>query len=254
MPHDMHIHTKYSCDAKAELSDYCAAALERGVSTLCFTDHLDCNPCDDGYGYYNAEGFFADFYAAKEQYGKQLTLLCGVEFAEPQLYPAELAHFCAMDYDFILGSVHFWYKDMFPSVMLREGIPLEVCYRRYWQVLLGAVRTGGFDALAHLDFPKRYYGDCIDPEGLLPEIVQTLVKNGICPEINTSSLRKGCAETLPGAEILALYRECGGKYVTIGSDAHAPQDLAADNAAAQQLIKRFGFQEIIFRGRERLSV
>jgi len=254
MLHDMHIHTKYSCDSKAELSDYCTAALERGVSTLCFTDHLDCNPCDDGYGYYDTEGFFADFYAAKEQYGKQLTLLCAVEFAEPQLYPAELARFCARGYDFILGSVHFWYKDMFPSVMLREGISLEVCYRCYWQVLLDAVRAGGFDALAHFDFPKRYYGDCIDPDGLLPEIVQTLVKNNICPEINTSSLRKGCAETLPGAELLALYRECGGRDVTIGSDAHTPQDLAADNAAAQTLIQRFGFQEVIFRGRERVAV
>ena len=116
------------------------------------------------------------------------------------------------------------------------------------------MRAGGFDALAHFDFPKRYYGDCIDPDGLLPEIVQTLVKNNICPEINTSSLRKGCAETLPGAELLALYRECGGRDVTIGSDAHTPQDLAADNAAAQTLIQRFGFQEVIFRGRERVAV
>ena len=37
---------------------------------------------------------------------------------------------------------------------------------------------------------------------------------------NTSSLRKGHVQTMPGKELLEIYKANGGKYVTIGSDAH----------------------------------
>ena len=47
-------------------------------------------------------------------------------------------------------------------------------------------------------------------------------------EINPSSLRKGYNETMPGKELLEIYKACGGRYVTIGSDAHEVKDLGAE--------------------------
>lgn len=44
-------------------------------------------------------------------------------------------------------------------------------------------------------------------------------------EINTSSLRKGHEQTMPGRELLEIYKSSGGKYATIGSDAHAAEDV-----------------------------
>jgi len=243
---DMHVHTKHSCDSQATLEDYCAQAIRTGVDTLCFTDHVDYNPNDNGYGYYDSGAFFGDFLPLKEKYHKKLTLLCGIEFSEPHLYRAELAALSKLPYDFILGSVHYWYRDMFPSRMVKEGVPAEVCYARYWDEVLAAVTAGGFDALAHMDFPKRYYGTLIADTGKVHEICEAMLRNHLCPEINTSSLRKNVEEPMPGKEILSIYKSCGGKYVTVGSDAHSPCELAAGNAQARELIDYFGFEEIIF--------
>jgi len=247
---DVHVHTKHSCDSQAELEAYCVRAIETNVYTLCFTDHVDHNPNDDGLGFYNPEAFFRDFQRVKEKYQDRLTLLCGMEFAEPHRYPDELARFAALPYDFILGSVHFWYKDMFPSQLVKTGVPVELCYARYWDVVLAAVQAGGFDSLAHIDFPKRYYKQLIIDKEKLHEICSAMVENQICMEINTSTLRKNMPEPMPGRDILAIYRSCGGRYVTVGSDAHHPDELAAGRAQARELIDHFGLEEVIFVQRQ----
>jgi len=251
---DLHVHTKYSADSQAELEAYCAQAIERGVQSLCFTDHVDSNPNDDGKGFYDPDVFFGDFLQVKEKYRKRLTVLCGMEFAEPHLYRDKLAAFSKLPYDFILGSIHFWYRDMFPSLLVKTGVPAEVCYEHYWDAVLAAVKAGGFDSLAHIDFPKRYYGRLVLDEEKLREICSELVKNQICMEINTSTLRKNMAEPMPGRDILSIYKSCGGRYVTFGSDAHHPDDLAAGRAQAKALIDYFGFEEVIFvqRHKEKL--
>ncbi|MCL2301367.1 MAG: histidinol-phosphatase HisJ family protein [Firmicutes bacterium] len=247
---DLHVHTKHSCDSQAELEAHCIQALQTGVDTLCFTDHVDYNVNDYGYGYYDPEAFFGDFLRAKEKYGARLTLLCGIEFSEPHLYREELAALSKLPYDYILGSVHYWYRDMFPSLMVRECVPIETCYAHYWDEVLAAVRAGGFDALGHMDFPKRYYNQLLFDHDKIHEICIAMLKNHICPEINTSSLRKNADEPMPGRDILGIYKSCGGKYVTVGSDAHRPEELAAGNAQARELIEYFGFEEINFMQRE----
>lgn len=73
-------------------------------------------------------------------------------------------------------------------------------------------------------------------------------------EINTSSLRKGHTQTMPGIEILQIYRNNGGKYITIGSDSHEVKDLAADNKIAKQLIQDMNFQEVVYINRERVII
>lgn len=52
---DLHVHTRYSCDSQAEMRDYLELAAQRGVATLCFTDHVDLNRNDYGYGYYRPD-------------------------------------------------------------------------------------------------------------------------------------------------------------------------------------------------------
>jgi len=242
----MHVHTRHSCDSQATLAAYCDQAVKTGVDVLCFTDHVDYNPNDIGLGFYNPEAFYDDFLRVKEAYRGKLTLLCGMEFAEPHRYPAELARLSALPYDYILGSIHFWYRDMFPSELVKAGVPAGVCYAHYWDAVLAAVQAGGFDALAHMDFPKRYYGSLTIDHDKLHEICHEMIKNRVCPEINTSTLRKSMADPMPGKDILAIYKSCGGRYVTVGSDAHSPEELAAGNARARELINYFGFEEVIF--------
>ena len=38
---DYHVHTNYSADASATVTEQLEAAVERGLSEICFTDHVD---------------------------------------------------------------------------------------------------------------------------------------------------------------------------------------------------------------------
>lgn len=247
---DMHVHTRFSCDSEAGMEAYCLRALQLGVTTVCFTDHVDHNPRDYGFGYYDADAYFEELRLARERFGGRLTLLAGLEFSEPHVYPEEFEEYVKLPYDFIIGSVHYWHEDLFPSEMTAQGVPVDVCYRGYWREVRRAVEFGGFDCLGHIDFPKRYYGELLYDEAEILEIMSLTVDNGICLEVNTSSLRKGLAEPMPGRGILELYRAAGGIYATVGSDAHRPEDLAAGRETASELLSIVGLHEVTYAGRK----
>ena len=60
-------------------------------------------------------------------------------------------------------------------------------------------------------------------------------------EINTSSHRYGLKDSTPSRDILKLYKELGGKIITIGSDSHKPEHLGAYIDEAKELLKETGF-------------
>lgn len=247
---DLHVHSKYSCDSQAELEGYCLEAIDKGINIVCFTEHLDGNPVDRGYDYYKRQEFVNDFLLLKEKYKDKVMLLCGLEFSEPHLYQDSLSAYSLLPYDFILGSVHYWYQDMNPSQMVREAVPVDICFDYYWKAVLETAKAGGFDCLGHIDFPKRYYNHLLYDRDMVYEICKALVKNNIYLEINTSPIRRGMNVSMPDRDILSIYKDCGGKFVTIGSDAHSVHDLGADNEYAKALIKELDLVEVVFINRK----
>lgn len=247
---DMHIHTEFSCDSEAKIEDYILEAKRKGFATICFTDHVDLNANDYGYNYFSADGFWKKFNQVKSKIDNELELLSGIEFGEPHLYGERLMELSKYPYDFIIGSIH-WIGNMFPCQKVRDQYTAKEFYTLYWQEVLKTVCVGGFDALGHIDFPKRYYGEIYYTEAVMNEIFRNLVEKDLVIEINTSSLRKGHAQTMPGKELLEIYKANGGKYVTVGSDAHIVEDMGADYALANKLLKEVGLQEVVYRQRKR---
>lgn len=143
---------------------------------------------------------------------------------------------------------------MFPCQKVRERYIAKEFYALYWKEVLKTVQAGGFDALGHIDFPKRYYGEIYYTESIMNEIFRNLVEKDSVIEINTFSLRKGHEQTIPGKELLEIYKANGGKYVTIGSDAHVVEDIGADYAIAKSLVEEMGLKEVIYRQRKRQIV
>ena len=246
---DMHIHTKYSCDSKVDLETYCLKAIREGIDIICFTEHVDCNPNDLGYKFYDAGDYFNEFDTVKEKYAKKLTILSGIEFAEPHTYPEMLSYYSSFKYDYIMSTIHFWYENMYPSAVLDAGISTGMCYEYYWEEVLKTVMAGGFDCLGHIDFPKRYYKQLVFDPDKIAEIFREMIGRNISLEINTSTLRQNLTETMPDKELLSIYRDCGGRYVTIGSDTHIPEDLSYGYQYAKSLIGHYGFKEVYYRGR-----
>ena len=249
---DLHIHTECSCDSEANMEQYILQGIRKKVEVICFTDHVDMNVNDYGYNYYNPQDFFDKYMGVKNIYGKQIEILAGIEFGEPHLYPEKLNELSRYSYDYIIGSIH-WIGEMFPCQKVREEYSAKEFYTLYWEEVLKTVKQGGFDALGHIDFPKRYYGEIYYSEKKMNEIFKYLLDKDMIIEINTSSLRKGCEQTMPGNELLEIYAANGGKYITIGSDAHIVDDLAADNDVARRMISNIGLREVIYRKRKRIT-
>lgn len=233
----MHVHSTHSADGRSSMQAYCERALAIGVRALCFTEHFNNHPNDVCYGTYDPDAYFEELRVMQARYAGALEILAGLEFAEPQEYPKDLARLRQYPYDCILGSQHF-VGDTFVGRRIQAGEPLgEVC-AAYWTAMNALIETGGIDMIAHFDFPKRYLPDpaAIFDEGRVRALLRKAVAKGIGIEINTSPLRKGHTACMPGSEILNIYVQEGGRNITLGSDAHEAHELAAHHAElAQQL-------------------
>ena len=72
------------------------------------------------------------------------------------------------------------------------------------------------------------------------------VEKGIALEINTAALRQPLNKLSPEIDIIKRYKEIGGKYITVGSDAHFAEHLAADIGVAYDAALEAGFECITF--------
>jgi len=253
--YDMHVHTKYSFDSKETFEAYIDYARKEGVNAVCFTEHFDNNPHDKSAGFYNPEAFFKEFNRLRNEV-TDIRLLAGIEVDCPHLYRKELSFAKNFPYDCIIGSVHYCSlaEDMLFSRLKECGMSAKECFSSYWEELLSCVTAGGFDVVGHFDLPKRYYNELMYEKSILVEIFREMQKHNIIPEINTSSLKRGVKSSLPDYEILYLYKSNGGEYVTVGSDAHSADLLAADYTHAKAIINKLGLQQVIFVNRKIIVV
>ena len=97
---------------------------------------------------------------------------------------------------------------------------------------------------------KRYGSAAYGPfepamfEDEIRAVLRAAVDSGVGLEINTSGLRQAPGEAYPGVAILRWYRELGGELLSIGSDAHHVEHLAAGIPAALDLARVAGFRAI----------
>ena len=115
------------------------------------------------------------------------------------------------------------------------------------QVIKDAKNYHNYSVLGHMDLITRYDKAGTYPfeklKPLLTEILRTVIADGKGIEINTSSQRYGLTDLTPSRDILKLYRELGGRILTIGSDSHKPEHLGAFIDETKQELKMLGFKE-----------
>ncbi len=251
---DSHMHTIFSADARDAMPEMCRAAIAKGLTHICFTDHVDFNPTEESCGLFDYDRYTAAIDRAQAEFEGRIHILKGIEFGEPHIYVKEYEELLRKEFDLIMASVHFvrmdiglhWFED---DALLREYTRQNL-YRRYYEELLQVVKLGGFDVLAHFDNPKRYLPVSDQETELIDEIMHELVSRDLVIEVNTSPLRKGCHECAPGSRILKQYTGAGGERVTVGSDAHSTQEIAAGFDYAEQLVRDHRLRIGIFQDRQ----
>ncbi|HEU0163761.1 MAG TPA: PHP domain-containing protein, partial [Thermomicrobiales bacterium] len=105
---DYHVHTTRSIDCHTPILASCEAAIARGVREIAFTDHVDFEPADEGYGFYDYEGYLSDIERARDRFGDRLTILAAAEIDFNTRNTGQIEAFLGDHaYDFVIGSVHY---------------------------------------------------------------------------------------------------------------------------------------------------
>jgi len=248
---DYHLHSGFSYDNETPMEEMCIQAAELGLTEVAFTEHYDCDPADSGFGFFRPPFYFAELGRLREKWGGTLAIRAGLEFDQPHMYQGELQKVIAKgQFDLILGAVHFVDHRSVVSAAYFEGRSEAKAYRSYFDAVLDAVKAGGFEVLAHLDYVKtrgvEFYGP-FDPSRFreqIEAILRALIDKGMGLEVNTAGLRRKVQEAMPGPTILRWYKELGGELVTIGSDAHRPQQLGFGLGEGLQALEEAGFSFI----------
>jgi histidinol-phosphatase (PHP family) len=254
---DLHIHSSHSIDARNTIDEMCLSAFNSGYHTICFTEHFDSNPNEEGYRFLNFERYAEDIERAREAWDGKLTILKGIEFGEPHLYQKDFENILTMDFDFVLGSVHnIGTTGIFGMAQRKaeEKVDITSFFEQYYREVLKAVEFGGFDSLAHMDYPKRYFPEYYEPQDILDEIGTALVRQNIALELNSKPIGLGFSELNPSNNICSIYAKHGGVKVTPGSDAHQTKYIGENFESISRVIDEFGFQPVGFSKRLEFSL
>lgn len=246
---DFHVHSNNSFDSKDTIYNMCEAAICKGITHICFTEHFAIDERRKSYGFLNYSKYHNEIEQAREMYKEKLNIYRGLELCEPHVlikqYESALSEF---QLDFILGSVHNLGPVGLTNFALHNSS--KDSYEAYFNELYKMASYGEFNIAAHLDLMNRYaigmHGDYefIQFKEIIYEILKKLIERGKGIEINTSGLRNSLNNFHPKIEILKLYKELGGEIITIGSDAHKPLDVGAGCSDALELIKNLGYKYI----------
>ena len=264
---DTHSHTLISPDSHAPLADMAAAAVSAGLREFCVTDHCDLLDLDG-----NPVTAF-DWSAAKEQYravkaslGDRLILRLGVELGSAPYDPdtaRTLLKEGGDELDFVLGSLHNWIGaegniDLGSSNY--SGNPdlarraVDAALTCTWALVTRYPDC--YDSLAHVVYPLRYIRrDGIDLsfadwEDRVRAIFTEVARTDHALEVNT---RRG-RDLDYWPPLLRWFKECGGRLITVGSDAHRPEDAAKGIPEALELLSAAGFDHVAtFAGRKPIT-
>lgn len=249
---DYHMHSHFSEDSREPIEEICKKAVEIGLDEIAITDHMEILVGKPYTEIIDVDNLFKELAYYKEKYKDKLVIRQGIELGQPFLNPSEADKFYK-NYkpDFILGSLHT-YGSKFGDVTMRDFDKID-CYEFYNEYLdklkLMSVECD-YDTLGHLTYPLRYmfkgYGIRLDLSKFYDsfrELFEIVIGRNRGIEINTSGF-KTISEPLPNLDIVKIYKECGGKIITIGSDSHTKETLGYKIKEVCEELKEIGFTHI----------
>jgi histidinol-phosphatase (PHP family) len=246
---DLHTHSTYSMDGHDSMADMCRRAVELELQAIAFTDHVEWLP--------GGEWLTPDFPAYFEELAQVrarfapdgLQVLSGVEFGNPHEHRAQAEEMLSRyDFDVIIGSIH-WLGDR--NIHLSSAFdgrePYDV-YGDYFGEMAVLAREPGLDMVAHFDrifqagVPRFGLPDIRRVEGPVRRALEAMVDNACLLELNTRFLahEPGWNDTI--RTVLDWYRDAGGAFVSVNSDAHRVSEVARHGAIGWSLVLESGLQ------------
>ena len=240
------MHTRLT-DGAGEPADYAKAALDHGLDEIGCSDHAPLGNRDTDWTMKLSDlGTYVGWVREAQQKLPQLSIKLGLEvdfIPGREDWVRELA--AMYPWDFLLGSVHFIGEfpiDLSPAKW--KGRDVDATWREYFDLWKQAARSLLFDSLAHPDLPKKFnFRPKADFTNVYEDALRAVKESGVAVEVSSAGLRKPCNEVYPSEEFLRIAR----RYdipITLGSDAHLPQDVGADFDRAVALARACSYDKI----------
>lgn len=245
---DYHMHTYYSNDSSYEMEKAILKAIDIGLDEICFTEHSDYGTMGDYVVDYDA--YFYEYQIMKEKYKNQIKVRFGCEFGVQRHTIQEFKRdFKKYPFDFIILSNHQIDDIEFWTYKYQEGKTQEEYHNGYYQAIYDVIQEfDNYSVLGHLDMIKRYdrlgtYPD-ENVKEIITKILEHVIQKGKGIEVNTSCFRYGLDDLTPSRYILKLYKELGGKIITVGSDSHEESHVGYHIQYVYDELKNLGFEYI----------
>ena len=251
---DQHLHSSFSGDSDAPMETMIRSALDKGLKSMTFTEHLDYDfplkyNLSEGYFEVDEQAYHDTLQSFREVYKDRIRLLFGIEMGlKPEVCVQNAQFLKRQSYDFVIGSVHLVNNEdpYYPEYY--NGRSERAAMEEYFRCILTNMDAFmDFDVLGHMDYIVRYtpskgaFYSPADYTDLTDEILKRIISAGKGIELNTGAFLKGMSEPNPHRDLIKRYRELGGEIITVGSDAHKPKDIANGFDRASDILKACGF-------------
>ena len=247
---DYHMHTLRCGHATGTPAQYVEQAVRRGLSEIGFSDHAPL-PEHLRNGITMApdevESYLDDLAALGSRYKGSMIIRTGFEVDFP-LHPTfDRSLLTDPRIDYLIGSCHFldeWPFDHPDFVDEFDRRDINDIYAAYYSMLGDLADSRMFQILGHMDLVKKFgHRAKRDFSREVELLAKKLKASGIAVEINTAGLLKPVAEMYPAREIVGiLFRQ--DVPVTLGSDAHTPENVGYAFDSAVDMIRTAGYRYI----------
>lgn len=152
------------------------------------------------------------------------------------------------NYDYIIGSVHFIDGWGFDHPDFKQGFKnqdIDEIYEQYFKLVMAAAESKLFDVVGHMDLIKIWGHRPVKKQVsyYVEPVLKSIKEAGMVIEINSSGLRKPVGEIYPAPEILGMMFALDVP-ITLGSDAHHPDQLGEGLEEAVLQAKKAGYRYI----------
>lgn len=256
---DMHTHSTYSHDGRADLQEMLAAAQKLGVAFYGVSEHIDY---DYDLSKFNAdmvallrreqpEEYFHGARHLQEDYAGVMNVFVGAEFGYSDDKEVMEKYQDLVDTyapDFIINSVHGANGNDYAYAQVSQD--KKTTYGEYLALVRRSLDAPyPYDIVGHIGYIARYvpfedvsfdgetFGEQID------DILETIIAKDKILEINSASKRLR-QRSIPDYSIVRRYFELGGRKISFGSDAHNVERIMEKREEIIAELKAIGFTYI----------
>ncbi len=253
---DLHVHTGLSPDGQGKPQAHYDRAVELGLSIIGFSDHLDYEHHNNHSENRRILGLINENFHSLETVDTCKPLL-GIELAYQQEFESTAQEDISIipELDFIIGSIHEIDKLGFsggPTVKEFFNKHRKHCFTKYFDTLAGFAENGIYDVVGHFDIIKRFsnlHGYTFKPteyKSIIQDILSVIISRDKGIEINASGVYQPPKEPFPDYKIVEWFFELGGKWLTVGSDSHTPENVGRGCKEAMMRLSQIGVDEITY--------